>query len=47
MLLTDAVNQLLSGEGDLHDMLYDVKWNRLLRRSIALVTMKPHDTEQF
>ena len=27
--------------------LYDEKWNRLLRRSIALVTMKAHDTVQF
>ena len=26
---------------------YDEKWNQLLRQSIALVTMKAHDTVQF
>ena len=43
MLLTDAVNQLLSGESDLHDMLVRREVESILKRMTTLVTANAHN----
>ena len=44
VLLADAVNQLLSGESDLHDMLVRREVESILKRMTTLVTANAHNS---